>query len=63
MPVKIRKQFFDKYATFGKKHGTGLGTYSARLMVEAQKGEISMETSEEQGTTITVTLPTNQTME
>lgn len=59
VPLEICGRFFDKYATFGKKHGTGLGTYSARLMVEAQKGEISMETSEDRGTTITITLPAN----
>ena len=37
--------------------GTGLGTYSARLMAEVQRGRIGMETSDEQGTTITVQLP------
>ncbi|MBF0100063.1 MAG: response regulator [Desulfobacterales bacterium] len=57
VPVAIRGQFFDKYTTSGKKGGTGLGTYSARLMAETLGGEIFMKTSETDGTTITVRLP------
>ncbi len=56
VPEKIRSTFFEKYATAGKKGGTGLGTYSARLIAEVQGGTIGMETSEDEGTTITVTL-------
>ena len=58
VPPGIKDRFFEKYATFGKKSGTGLGTYSARLMAEAQKGSIHLRTSETEGTTVTVTLPT-----
>lgn len=57
VPEKVRKDFFEKHTTFGKKDGTGLGTYSAKLVVEAHGGEISMETSKEEGTTVTVRLP------
>lgn len=57
VPVDIRDRFFDKYVTHGKKTGTGLGTYSARRMVEAQGGNIRFETSEKKGTTVTVALP------
>ncbi|MBF0398724.1 MAG: response regulator, partial [Desulfobacterales bacterium] len=42
--------------TSGKKSGTGLGTYSAKLMAETLGGTISMFTSENDGTTITVKL-------
>ncbi|MBF0162011.1 MAG: response regulator, partial [Magnetococcales bacterium] len=38
VPQEIRDNFFKKYATFGKQGGMGLGTYSARLMAEAQNG-------------------------
>ncbi len=31
---EIRDRFFDKYVSAGKKTGTGLGAYSARLMAE-----------------------------
>ncbi|MBF0265355.1 MAG: hybrid sensor histidine kinase/response regulator, partial [Gammaproteobacteria bacterium] len=57
VPENIRDTFFDKYATSGKATGTGLGTYSAKLIAETQNGSISMQSSDEQGTTITVTLP------
>lgn len=54
VPKEIRDTFFQKYATSGKRYGTGLGTYSARLIAETQGGNISMESSEETGTTVTV---------
>ncbi|WP_319542525.1 HAMP domain-containing sensor histidine kinase [uncultured Pseudodesulfovibrio sp.] len=57
VPDAIRDTFFEKYATADKATGTGLGTYSAKLMTEAMGGTISLETSVEKGTTITVTLP------
>jgi signal transduction histidine kinase len=57
VPEPVRANFFDKYATTGKRSGTGLGTYSARLMVEVMGGRIDMDSSEERGTTVTVTLP------
>ena len=58
MPVSIRETFWEKYATAGKQEGTGIGTYSARLLTEAQNGTISMETSDETGSTrIVVSLP------
>jgi signal transduction histidine kinase len=57
VPEKIRTGFFDKYVTHGKNTGTGLGTYSASLAAKTQKGDISMTTSEDAGTLITVRLP------
>ena len=48
----IRDTFFQKYVTLGKEKGTGLGTYSAKLMTEAMGGSITMESSEEHGTTV-----------
>ncbi|MBF0235158.1 MAG: response regulator [Desulfamplus sp.] len=56
VPASIRSNFFEKYATAGKKSGTGLGTYSAKLMAETLGGSISMSTSETDGTAITVRL-------
>lgn len=57
VPVEIREQFFDKFVTLGKKHGTGLGTYSARLIAKTQKGSIDLDTSVAGRTCIRVTLP------
>ncbi|MGE0085194.1 MAG: response regulator [Desulfococcaceae bacterium] len=56
VPPEIRDRFFDKYVTSGKKSGTGLGTYSARLIALTQGGSIDMDTSEEKGTILTVRL-------
>lgn len=56
----IRERFFEKYVTSGKPEGTGLGTYSARLMAEIHGGRISVSTSDEKNmTTVTVDLPNN----
>ncbi|WP_031479207.1 hybrid sensor histidine kinase/response regulator, partial [Maridesulfovibrio frigidus] len=55
VPLDIRETFFDKYSTSGKPRGTGLGTYSARLISEAHGWQIEYVTSEEDGTAITIT--------
>lgn len=57
VPETIRNHFFDKYVTSGKRTGTGLGTYSARLIVTTLGGTIHMDTSPEIGTVITLLLP------
>jgi hypothetical protein len=56
--AEIRERFFDKFVTAGKQGGTGLGTFSARLIAETQQGKIAMTASDElNSTTVTVTLP------
>ncbi|MCB2187477.1 MAG: PAS domain-containing protein [Deltaproteobacteria bacterium] len=55
VPEPVRDKFFEKYATHGKKGGTGLGTYSARLIAETQGGSISMTTGQGE-TAVTVEL-------
>lgn len=57
VPQSIRDRFFDRDATAGKMYGTGLGTYSARLIAKAHDGHIAFTTSETEGTTVTVELP------
>jgi|GEM_PF-1185007 len=58
IPREIREKFMTEGATFGKRDGTGLGAFSAKLIAEANGGKISFETSDEENTTaITVTLP------
>ncbi len=51
VPAAIRSRFFDKFVTSGKADGTGLGTYSARLLVQAQHGSIELDVSDEANTT------------
>ena len=57
IPEAIKGRFFEKFVTAGKKNGTGLGAYSARLMVNALNGTIQFQSSQETGTTLTVLLP------
>ena len=56
VPEPIRARFFEKYSTAGKQGGTGLGTYSAKLLTEAQHGSIRLD-AQDSSTTITLTLP------
>ncbi|MBA4357776.1 MAG: hypothetical protein C0405_08635, partial [Desulfovibrio sp.] len=58
VPVEIRERFFDKYVTRGKTTGSGIGTYSAKMMIKAQGGDITMRTSDQDNeTVVTVQLP------
>jgi PAS domain S-box-containing protein len=52
VPKTIREHFFEKYKTYGKQHGTGLGTYSAKLIAESLGYKIEMQTSDETNETI-----------
>lgn len=56
VPEAFRPRFFEKYATFGKKGGTGLGTYSAMMAARAHDGTIRLECGQGR-TTLTVVLP------
>jgi nitrogen-specific signal transduction histidine kinase len=58
VPEDIVPSFFDKYVTKGKQRGTGLGTYSAKLLAEAHGGGISLETGKGV-TTVSVMLPSS----
>ena len=54
---EIRDCFFAKYATCGKQGGTGLGTYTARLIARVHGGDVTLETGKGQGTVVRVALP------
>ncbi len=57
VPASIRRTFFEKYVTAGKRGGTGLGAYGARLMAEIMGGRIAMRTADADGTALTVIFP------
>jgi PAS domain S-box-containing protein len=57
IPEEIRDLVFKRYATSGKKGGLGIGAYMAKLIVDTHGGDISFDTSEQEGTTIHVRLP------
>lgn len=60
VPLAMQSKFFDKYTTEGKRGGTGLGTYSARLVAEKHGGSIAMCSAPDTGTTVTVRIPLRQ---
>jgi signal transduction histidine kinase len=60
VPKKIRSHLFEKNITHGKKSGQGLGAYIARMIARQHGGDITFVTSEEEGTTFTVTIPAQQ---
>lgn len=57
IPKDIREKLFDKYSSSNHHSGTGLGTYSAKLMTEVQHGEIYFQIIDEQQTRFVVNLP------
>jgi signal transduction histidine kinase len=57
VPEDIQGRFFEKMITKGKKQGTGLGTYSARLIARIHGGDIFLQSSQEQGTLVSIHLP------
>jgi two-component system sensor histidine kinase/response regulator len=57
VPRSIRDKFFDKFITAGKPGGTGLGTYTTKLIAETLGGGVGMTSSEDEGTMISAWLP------
>lgn len=57
VPEAIQATFFEKYVTSGKVQGTGLGTYSARLMAETMGGSLELRSAPGSGTRLTLSLP------
>jgi two-component system sensor histidine kinase/response regulator len=53
----LRSSLFEKYSSSNHSTGTGLGTYSAKLMTDVQHGEISFTIINEQQTQFIVKLP------
>lgn len=57
IPEDMRSSLFEKYSSSNHRAGTGLGTYSAKLMTQVQHGEISFDIIDEKQTQFTVKLP------
>lgn len=53
---EVARGFFDKYFSAGKSGGTGLGTYSARLMAQVQEGGLVLETGPGLGIALVLSL-------
>ncbi|WP_068545502.1 hybrid sensor histidine kinase/response regulator [Thalassotalea crassostreae] len=57
IPKELRDTLFEKYSTSNHIRGSGLGAYSAKLMTDVQKGQISFKIIDEKYTEFTVTMP------
>jgi PAS domain S-box-containing protein len=57
VPPGIRERFFEKYATAGKKWGTGLGTYSAWLISSTLGWDIRLDASVPGETSVVIHFP------
>ena len=57
LPKDIRERFFDKFTTAGKRGGTGLGTYSAKMIALTQRGTLTMTSDEALGTSLIIKIP------
>ena len=58
IPAEIREKIFTPFFTT-KSRGSGLGLATAKRLIEAQNGEISIECPAAGGTTVTIRLPTS----
>lgn len=56
IPEEMRPRLFEKFASHGKPHGTGLGSYSAKLVAKLHGGQI-VPCMGEDDTEIVVMLP------
>ncbi len=55
--AEVRERFFEKLFTSGKHGGTGLGTYSARLIAQALGGSVSLDTPQDGLVRVSVRIP------
>lgn len=54
---QIFQRFFQSPATSGKKEGTGIGLYLVKTYTELHGGNVQVESEENKGTSICITLP------
>ena len=57
IPQDVIGKLFTEGFTYGKEDGSGRGLFHAKKVLSTWKGDISIESSEGQGTTVAVNLP------
>lgn len=57
IPEEIKDRLFEAFVTYGKHSGTGLGTAIAKSIIDAHGGQISFQSSCQEGTTFYIGLP------
>jgi len=57
IPEHIKTRVLEPFFTHGKKHGTGLGLAIVKRIMDDHGGTIAIESKENEGTTVQLTLP------
>jgi len=60
IPVHLQGRIFDPDFTSKPSTGTGLGLFIVKHICEQKKGSVSVVSHKDHGTTITVSVPSNQ---
>ena len=57
IPREIKEHLFEPFRST-KSHGSGLGLFAAKHILEMHQGTVEIDSEEGRGTTVTVSLPT-----
>jgi len=57
VPTALRDTFFDKYSSSDGSDGSGLGTYSARLIARTHGGDVTLDSDIPGETSVIINLP------
>jgi signal transduction histidine kinase len=63
IPEDHRDKIFEPFFTHGKANGTGLGLTIAQKIVQDHRGDLRIEKTSTQGTTVLITLPVIRSMQ
>ena len=59
IPERIMEHLFEPFQST-KDHGSGLGIFAAKHILEMHRGSMDIKSERGQGTTVTITLPVHQ---
>ena len=57
IPASIRSQLFEPFISGGKENGTGLGLTIVQKIIQDHGGDVSLESTSDQGSVFRLALP------